>query len=480
MRATEFLIEFDPAPGYITPDSGNHEPLKDKQDILVLLGFKPSRKALDKIDAILDLDLEPIVNPSAANTTQSAAQPKATAATTAATAPPAANLAPTTSTINPLAPVAPIRAESIELAEANIVKSLMEKIQQLDPNNPKDAYKLSQIEAILEGDIIDPAISKIISKKFKSSADKIIADFRTAINESRNSIIDKIKFLTKCDKGLISLQDTFKSSTTGNIYTLVNDPVLDSIRNKLVSIEYGTGASKLGKMEVLLILIGKGVSKQGSGDLTLDDGTEVEIKASSTVQGIDSKGNKKISTSGSVMYALAKEAGSNEKPYGSNEEALKVWQMGFSKITATPIDDIPRSLSELSVNNKINPLIIRNRSRILKVTDLLKKIFRIIFKKAPPGAFNQIDKYVSFENGINIAGLIKFSRKVEFDYYQKLVKHDAILFINTTSGNYYYITSGMELSKLISTSAKGSGFYTTGLMDLAGTYANGMSKIFVK
>lgn len=473
MRAQEFLIEFDPAPGYITPDAGNHEPLKDKQDILVLLGFKPTKKALDKIDAILDLDLDPIVNPDAANTTQAAAQPKATAATT----PPAANLAPTTSTINPLAP---IRAESIELDEANIVKSLMEKIQQLDPNNPKDAYKLSQIEAILEGDIIDPAISKIISKKFKSSADKIIADFRTAINESRNSIIDKIKFLTRCDKGLISLQDTFNSSTTGNIYSIVNDPVLDSIKNKLASIEYGTGASKLGKMEVLLILIGKGVSKQGSGDLTLDDGTEVEIKASSTAQAIDKKGNKKISTSGSVMYALAKETGSSEKPYGSNEEALKVWQMGFSKITGTPIDDIPRSLSDLSVKNKINPLIIRNRSRTLKVTDLLKKIFRIIFKKAPPGAFNQIDKYVSFENGINIAGLIKFSRKVEFDYYQKVVKHDAILFINTTSGNYYYITSGMELSKLISTSAKGSGFYTTGLMDLAGTYANGMSKIFVK
>jgi hypothetical protein len=233
-------------------------------------------------------------------------------------------------------------------------------------------------------------------------------------------------------------------------------------------------------MEVLLILIGKGVSKKGSGDLTLDDGTEVEIKASSTTQSVDNSGNKKISTSGSVMYALAKEAGSNEKPYGSNEEALKVWQIGFSKITGMSINEIPRSLSDLSVNNKINPLIIGNRSRTTKVTDLLKKIFRIIFKNAPPAAFNKIDNYVSVEGGINIAGLIKFSRKIEFDYYQKLVKHDAILFINTTTGNYYYITSGTELSKLISTSAKGSGFYTTGLMDLAGTYANGMSKVFVK
>jgi hypothetical protein len=415
---------------------------QDKKDIMTLIGLKPSSEALAKVRDLLGPEL----------TTSKETEP-----------------------VEPELPVDPsnqpdptsddqetLKKESVELLDENVLNILVDRIKSLDPNNPKDAIKISAIETILESDVIEPAVEELVRPRFRSFQDAIIADVRGALIDAPNPVMDKINFLDKCKTGIVDLQATFKSSPAGNIYNLADDAVLNNIKKRLAMISYGVGSSKLGNMEVLLILIGKNVSKEGSGDITLADGTDVEIKASKT---------DKKDPSGAVLYALAKDK-DNQPLYGSNIDAGETWTATMSKIMKNP----PISLNAKSVKGIINPAIAGNPKKVEYTVNAIKAIYKTIFRKASPTIINYLDKIATPE-GIDALSFVKISRMIEFEYYKKALGHEAVMFVNITSGNYRYISKSSDLLKQLSAS-KGD-FYSTGIIDMQGSYANGLSKVFI-
>jgi hypothetical protein len=427
------------------------EASQDKKDIMTLIGLKPSTEALLKVKELLAGEEDPIADPQTPVEKQPGipTQPKDTT-----------KLDPT------------IKTESIEVLSEDVMTLLLEKIKSLNPNNPKDAAKISQIETILEDDVIEPAVNNLIKPKFNSHQISIASDLKGALIAAPNPVLEKIDFLDKCTTGLVDLKAMFASTKQGNIYQAVNNSVLNSIKNKIGSIEYGTGATRLGKMEVLLTLVGKGITKEGKGDLTLSDGTEVEIKASST--GPSKKKANTPETSGAVLYALAKDE-NKKNLYGSNIAAGEVWSKKMSRILSNP----PLSLNTTSITKIINPAIAGNPKKIQYTVDCIKEIYKNIFIKAPDSQINILDK-ISTPDGINPVILIKIARMIEFEYYKKAVGHEAVLFCNATTGNYKYVEKAKDLGNEITTSSsKGNTFYSTGILDMKGTYANGLSKIFV-
>lgn len=427
------------------------EASRDKKDIMTLIGLKPSTEALLKVKELLAGEEDPIADPQ----TPVEKQP----------------VVPTqpndTTKLEP-----EVKTESIEVLSEDVMTLLLEKIKSLNPNNPKDAAKISQIETILEDDVIEPAVNNLIKPKFNSHQISIASDLKGALIAAPNPVLEKIDFLDKCTTGLVDLKAMFASTKQGNIYQAVNNSVLNSIKNKIGSIEYGTGASRLGKMEVLLTLVGKGITKEGKGDLTLSDGTEVEIKASST--GLSKKKANTLETSGAVLYALAKDE-NKKNLYGSNIAAGEIWSKKMSKILSNP----PLSLNTTSIIKIINPAIAGNPKKIQYTVDCIKEIYKNIFIRAPASQINILDK-ISTPDGINPVILIKIARMIEFEYYKKAVGHEAVLFCNATTGNYKYVEKAKDLGNEITTSSsKGNTFYSTGILDMKGTYANGLSKIFV-
>ena len=427
------------------------EASQDKKDIMTLIGLKPSTDALLKVKELL------------AGEEDSNADPQ-----TPVEKQPVVPTQPNDTT--KLAPE--VKTESSSVLSEDVMNLLLEKIKSLNPNDPKDATKISQIETILEDDVIEPAVNNLIKPKFNSHQVSIASDLKGALIAASNPVLQKIEFLEKCTSGLVDLKSTFNSTKVGNIYQIVNNPVLNNIKTKIGSIEYGTGSSRLGKMEVLLTLVGKGITKEGRGDLTLSDGTEVEIKASST--GPNQKTGK-METSGAVLYALAKDE-NKESIYGNNTAAGKIWTKKMSRILPNP----PLSINTRSITTEINPAIAGNPKKTQYTVDCIKEIYRSIFINAPDSQINILDKIASPE-GINPGALIKISRMIEFEYYKKAVGHTAVLFCNATTGNYKYIEKAKDLANSMTiSSGEGNTFYSMGILDMKGTYANGLSKIFIK
>lgn len=422
------------------------EASRDKKDIMTLIGLKPSPEALAKVKDLLGPELTEPTKSEPAKPEVPEEPPKQQDQTVD----------------NNTSDKTTLKQESVEILDENVLNMLVEKIKALDPNNPKDAVKISAIETILESDVIEPAVEEIIRPRFKSYQDNIIADVRGALIDAPNPVMEKIKFLDKCKTGIVDLKTTFDSQPSGNIYSLTDDNVLNNIKKRLAVISYGVGASKLGNMEVLLILIGKNVSKEGSGDITLSDGTDVEIKASKT---------DKKDPSGAVLYALAKDK-DNQPLYGSNIDAGEAWTKKMSKIMSNP----PISLNAKSIKNLINPVIAGNPKKIQYTVDAIKDIYRTIFRKASPKIIDYLDKIYT-PDGIDALSLVKISRMIEFEYYKKAIGHEAIMFVNISTGNYRYISKPSDLIKQLATS-KGD-FYSTGIIDMQGSYANGLSKIFI-
>ena len=412
---------------------------QDKKDIMTLIGLKPSPEALAKVRDLLGPELTTPEEPEPELLDDPSNQPNTT------------NNDQET-----------LKKESIELLDENVLNILVDRIKSLDPNNPKDAIKISAIETILESDVIEPAVEELIRPRFRSFQDAIIADVRGALIDAPNPVMDKIKFLDKCKTGIVDLQAIFKSSPAGNIYNLADDTVLNNIKQRLAMISYGVGSSKLGNMEVLLILIGKNVSKEGSGDITLADGTDVEIKASKTAI---------KDPSGAVLYALAKDQ-DNQPLYGSNIDAGETWTATMSKIMKNP----PISLNAKSIKGLINPAIIGNPKKVQYTVNAIKAIYKTIFRKASPAIIDYLDK-IATPDGIDALSLVKISRMIEFEYYKKALGHEAIMFVNITSGNYRYISKSSDLLEQLSAS-KGD-IYSTGIIDMQGSYANGLSKVFI-
>ena len=480
MRARDFLIEFQ-APG-VSADTGTVY-----DDIMLLLNLNPKPATLQKIDKILSKAAVDKAEPSKPDLGKSipAAKPGKTSANQ--TAPTAAEPADKRSN----KPVAPNQAVGTsELDEAVPKQSLIQKIEALerDRDNPQSSKLLSMIEAVLEHERLEELTTKLVEKKFKDNVEQIISSLLSLIMNARVPIASKLAFFPKANAGIVDYAEFFKINRIGNaesqtsLYdTLKSDPLLNAIGKRIGQLEFGVGGNKLGKMEILMILIGKGVTKQGSGDLHLNDGTDLEIKTSGPT--IDKKGKK--STSGAPLYALGKDKKTGESVYGANTGALKDWQKDAGRILGIDPKAVPHSLNA-SVIDKLNSMTVGQNKKRQALLKAIKNIFKHVFKHADDLSLDVIDSCIG-KNGIDGNALVKAARQIEFDYYKKAIGHSAVLFINTSTGNYYYIESGEELMQhmrsgqnQVSGSRKGpkNPFYSTGIIDMKGTYANGLSKVF--
>jgi len=366
-----------------------------------------------------------------------------------------------------------------KLSEGKAAQDIGSRVAMLDENDPAQAELLAKIEAILESKKIEPVIAKIVESKFTFHLPDIIETFRNAIISVKVSIAEKVKFLASCKKGFFDMSSV-KTKPQGNLYSGIPGEIFNAIKDPLFRIEFGTGGNKIGKGEALLAIIGKGAFKGERGDIQLATGEEIEVKASS--------GDK--TPTGAVLVALGKgesEDGkrSKESAYGANTEAGKIFKTLIAKAYSTrtnPIkaDQIPNSINGISIAKFFNPYILKNPARGPATIEAIKSAYKIIFKKQNDQEFfNQIDSALD-ENGINVDILVKTIRSMEFDYYKSVIKHDAILFMNGTTGAYRYIDSGQMLSTQLATSSKGANLFSTGVIDFSGSYGNGFGKIFTK
>lgn len=365
------------------------------------------------------------------------------------------------------------------LTEGKKAQDIGSRVALLDENDPEQAELLAKIEAVLESKKIEPVITQIVKNKFTFHLPEIIETFKNALISVKISIKEKVKFLSSCKTGFFDMESV-KTAPEGNLYAGIEGEIFNAIKDPLFRIEYGTGGNKLGKGEALLAIIGKGAYKGEKGDIQLSSGEEIEVKASS--------GDK--NPTGAVLVALGKgesEDGkrSKESAYGSNTEAGKTFKALIAKAYSTrtfPIkpEQVPNSVTSTSVDKFFNPFILKQPGRALPTAEAFKAAYKIIFKKkarTEPEFFDQLDEAFTLD-GIDINLLVKIVRGMEFDYYKDVIKHDAILFMNGSTGTYRYIDSGATLVQFLATSKKGANLYSTGVIDFSGSYGNGFGKIF--
>ena len=368
-----------------------------------------------------------------------------------------------------------------ELAEGKHAVDVGSRVAMLNENDPEQAELLARIEAILESKKIEPVIAKIVKDKFTFHLDQIIETFKNAIISVKVSIRDKVAFLKSCKTGFFDMSSV-KTSPNGNLYAGIPGAIFEAIKVPLFQIEFGTGGNKIGKGEALLAIIGKGAFKGEKGDIqiTVDGKTEeLEVKASN--------GDK--DPTGAVLVALGKGTDaegkrSKESAYGANTEAGKVFKKLIAKAYSTktkPIkpEEVPNSVSGKSIANFFNPFILRVPARADLTVEAFVEAYKVIFKQQAtnPEFFSGIQSAIT-EDGIDTNQLTKVIRGMEFDYYKSVIKHDAILFINGSTGTYRYIDSGASLYDQLSTTKKGANLYSTGVIDFTGSYGNGFGKIF--
>ena len=364
------------------------------------------------------------------------------------------------------------------ISEGTKALNIGARVSALDENDPEQAELLARIEAVLESKKLEPAIINIVNKKFTFHLDQIIETFKNALIAVKVSIQEKIKFLASCKNGFFDMNN-IKAAPVGNLYAGIPGQIFEAIKDPLFRIEFGVGGNKIGKGEALLAIISKGAFKGEKGDIQLATGEEIEVKASS--------GDK--NPSGAVLVALGKgesEDGkrSKESAYGSNTEAGKTFKTLIAKAYSTrtfPIkpEQVPNSVTRQSILQFFNPFILKQPARLIPTAEAFKSAYKIIFKKKAKDLefINQIDSAFS-PDGIDIDELTKIIRSMEFDYYKDVIKHDAILFINGSTGTYRYVDSGASLYGQLSTSKKGANLYSTGVIDFSGAYGNGFGKIF--
>jgi len=355
------------------------------------------------------------------------------------------------------------------------------RVASLNENDPEQAELLAKIEAILESKKLEPVISSIVGGKFIHHLDQIIETFKNAMVSVKVTIQEKVLFLKTCKTGFFDMSSV-KTSPVGNLYSGIQGTIFEAIKVPLFQIEFGTGGNKIGKGEALLAIIGKGAYKGDKGDIRLESGEEIEVKAS----------NGEKNPTGAVLVALGKgesEEGkrSKESAYGANTEAGKV----FKKIIATAYstrtqkirpDQVPNSITTQKADKFFNPFMVRAPARVEATKNAIISAYKIIFKKEADNDefFSGIS--TAFVDGqLDIDQLTKVIRSMEFDYYKSVIKHDAILFINGATGTYRYIESGADLYGQLATSKKGgANLYSTGVIDFSGSYGNGFGKIFTR
>jgi hypothetical protein len=363
------------------------------------------------------------------------------------------------------------------ISEGKKAQDIGARVANLDENNPEQAELLARIEAILESKKLGPVISSIVNSKFTHHLEQVIETFKNAMISVKVSIQEKVKFLATCKTGFFDMS-SIKTSPVGNLYAGLDGVIFNAIRDPLFQIEFGTGGNKIGKGEALLAIIGKGAYKGEKGDIRLESGEEIEVKASNT--------NKK-GTTGAVLVALGKgesEEGerSKESAYGSNTEAGKTFTKMIAKSYRVKPEEVPHSITSDAAKKFFNPFMSRGPARVAATKDALVSAYKIIFKKQAKNEafFKGID--TAFDGGkLDVGQLTKVIRSMEFDYYKSVIKHDAILFINGSTGTYRYIESGDDLYQQLQTSSKnGANLYSTGVIDFTGSYGNGFGKIFTK
>lgn len=477
MRFKEFkptLVEFAQE-DYVIPEIdliGPTDPATaaiNKENSLILLQMDPDPMAIKEINKLLDQfsagEQDAEEQPEPAATPEPAAQPAPTAQAPA----------------EPVPDETDIEADSEEeqINEGKKAQNIGARVALLNENDPEQAELLAKIEAILESKKIEPVITKIVEEKFTFHLSDIVEVFKNALVSVKVSIAEKVKFLSSCKQGFFDM-NTVKTSPQGNLYAGIKTPIFNAIKDPLFKIEFGTGGNKIGKGEALLAIIGKGAFKGEKGDIQLASGEEIEVKASS--------GDK--SPTGAVLVALGKgetEEGkrSKESAYGANTEAGKLFKSMIAKAYSTrtnPIkaDQVPNSINSISIAKFFNPYILRNPARGPATIEAIKAAYKLIFKKEnKPEFFDQIDSCLG-EEGIDANILTKTIRSMEFDYYKSVIKHNAVLFMNGSTGTYRYVTTGDELVTQMLTSAKNANLYSTGIIDFSGSYGNGFGKIFTK
>ena len=486
MRYTEFktlprLFEF--AQGdFVIPEIdiiGPTDPATaaiNKQNALMLLQMEPDLSSMKEITQLL-----------AQYSASSLEEPEQAAEPTAQPQPPATQQPPAPE-INPEDEADPFAddteeedSEEQELAEGKHAIDVGSRVASLNENDPEQAELLARIEAILESKKIEPVIAKIVNDKFTFHLEQIIETFKNAIISVKVSIREKVAFLKSCKTGFFDMSSV-KTSPVGNLYSGIPGAIFEAIKIPLFQIEFGTGGNKIGKGEALLAIIGKNAFKGEKGDIRINTPNgeeELEVKASN--------GDK--DPTGAVLVALGKGTDaegkrSKESAYGANTEAGKVFKKLIAKAYSTktkPIkpEQVPNSVSGKSIANFFNPFIIRVPARVDLTQQAFIEAYKVIFKKEASNDEFFMGIYSAItEDGIDTNQLTKVIRGMEFDYYKSVIKHDAILFINGSTGTYRYIDSGASLYDQLSTSKKGANLYSTGIIDFTGSYGNGFGKIF--
>ena len=457
----------------------------NKQNALLLLQLEPDSKAMSEVNKLLSQYQRDAGNDELQPADQDPSQPAPTQTLPAhpnQPTPPPQELPPEQLPVDPEGDDEEDEDDTDEfgnpISEGKKAQDIGARIAGLDESDPEQATLLAKIEAILESKKIEPVITAIVTKKFAFHLDQIIETFKNAIISVKISIQEKVKFLASCKVGFFDMS-SIKTNPTGNLYTSIPGAIFEAIKAPLFQIEFGTGGNKIGKGEALLAIIGKGAFKGEKGDIQLASGEEIEVKASS--------GEK--TPSGAVLVALGKgtdEKGqkSKESAYGANTEAGKVFKKLIAKAYSTktkPIkpEQVPNSVSNQSIVNFFNPFIIRIPARAELTANAFVEAYKVIFKKEAHNDEFFSGIYSAFsEDGIDTSQLTKVIRGMEFDYYKSVIKHDAILFMNGSTGTYRYVDSGASLVNQLSTSKKGANLYSTGIIDFTGSYGNGFGKIF--
>jgi hypothetical protein len=393
--------------------------------------------------------------------------------------------------IAPIKPLGPVDGEIEKPADVvpgktdNVVKlptakpapakPLSQQIKELEQQNLLDHNIHMAILSLLQQGPIEDGCRKIIKSKFTIHLDHLVKFLTKIMVDAPVDVEEKLNFLENYNNGLIDVQATLLSNSSGNIFNIkeINTPLMQHIRRPMAVYETGRGANTIGKGEFFIAFIGKGCTKGNVGDVRLPNNTELEVKTSDR----KAKGDY----SGGVLHGLKRGKDANGKMIEIDSydsvNAKRIWAKGLAKLG---IPFMP-SINKMYLA-RINQILAdsKNKLKVNAVLAVIKQTLGALLLRSSETMLDGIDSCYS-GNQILVEDLTKAAHAAFFDYYKENVGHDSILFFNAYTGAYEHILSGEDLVKKLSIGSKSKtpgNFFTTSVWDSNGTsYADGIQVI---
>lgn len=337
-----------------------------------------------------------------------------------------------------------------ETLEDNVKGQVLKLLNQLDDDSPE----WNNILDLLRKDEITSLAAQVIMNKMGAVNNRLDKKLRDLVIRADASFEEKEELLQKLANGGGYIDGkALLNSQSGNLYEGMKSSELADFLARRMAKEFrgdmGYGPDQ-GPGEIMMMIMGTGIRSATKGDLDIN-GTVVEVKASGKGKSGFS-GGRLYSTSGYGTSSLIKRDFYKELVNaGISKEVLLQYGM--------PSNDAAKAAGVKVIKGGLH----LNLSGLTNLSDLFQdqkigragaqKIISVLinglYTKLPDSMTKSMMSIVKSDGSFDATDFLIEMTKLAHVYYMGIAGHDALMVINTDSGNYAIMKSAEDVETLL-------------------------------